>query len=134
MLIELDLSSITPIYTQLRNQIVLGIAKGELQPGESLPTVRQLAQDAGVNTMTVNKAYQQLKAEGYIVADRRRGAQVCPPRRAGTNPVAPPPQMEQRLELLSAEACLNGMGQQDFLALCARAFAGMAPRPRMEAK
>ena len=58
MIIELDMSSSTPIYVQLRNQIVKGIGKGELKTGEKLPTVRQLASDAGVNTMTVNKACQ----------------------------------------------------------------------------
>lgn len=66
MVIELDFASDTPIYVQLRNQIVKGIGKGELKAGEKLPTVRQLASDAGVNTMTVNKTYQILKAEGFI--------------------------------------------------------------------
>ena len=61
MVIELDFASDTPIYVQLRNQIVKGIGKGELKAGEKLPTVRQLASDAGVNTMTVNKTYQILK-------------------------------------------------------------------------
>lgn len=51
MVIELDFASDTPIYVQLRNQIVKGIGKGELKAGEKLPTVRQLAFDAGVNTM-----------------------------------------------------------------------------------
>ena len=76
MVIELDMSSSTPIYVQLRNQIVKGIGKGELKTGEKLPTVRQLASDAGVNTMTVNKAYQILKNEGFIRTDRRLGAFV----------------------------------------------------------
>ena len=49
MIIELNTSSDTPIYVQLRNQIVLGIGRGELKEGEGLPTVRQLAQDAGIN-------------------------------------------------------------------------------------
>ena len=71
MVIELDFASDTPIYVQLRNQIVKGIGKGELKAGEKLPTVRQLASDAGVNTMTVNKTYQILKAEGFIKTDRR---------------------------------------------------------------
>lgn len=70
MVIELDFASDTPIYVQLRNQIVKGIGKGELKAGEKLPTVRQLASDAGVNTMTVNKTYQILKAEGFIKTDR----------------------------------------------------------------
>lgn len=77
MIIELDMSSSTPIYVQLRNQIVKGIGKGELKTGEKLPTVRQLASDAGVNTMTVNKAYQILKNEGFIRTDRRL-ALLCP--------------------------------------------------------
>ena len=55
MILSLDTSSSVPIYVQLRNQIVTGIGKGQLKVGESLPTVRQLARDAGVNTMTVNK-------------------------------------------------------------------------------
>lgn len=76
MIIELDMSISTPIYVQLRNQIVKGIGKGELKTGEKLPTVRQLASDAGVNTMTVNKAYQILKNEGFIRTDRRLGAFV----------------------------------------------------------
>lgn len=42
MIIELDMSSSTPIYVQLRNQIVKGIGKGELKTGEKLPTVRSL--------------------------------------------------------------------------------------------
>lgn len=76
MIIELDMSSSTPIYVQLRNQIVKGIGKGELKTGEKLPTVRQLASDAGVNTMTVNKAYQILKNEGFIQTDG--SALLCP--------------------------------------------------------
>ena len=77
MVIELDMESEVPIYVQLRNQIVKGIGKGELKAQEKLPTVRQLAAEAGVNTMTVNKAYQILKAEGYIKIDRRHGAVVA---------------------------------------------------------
>ena len=71
MILSLDMSSDVPIYVQLRNQIVTGIGKGELKAGESLPSVRQMAQDAGINSMTVNKAYQILKAEGFIEIDRR---------------------------------------------------------------
>ena len=74
MIISLDTSSDVPIYVQLRNQIVTGIGKGELCVGETLPSVRQMAADAGINSMTVNKTYQILKAEGFIEIDRRKGA------------------------------------------------------------
>lgn len=77
MIIELDMSSSTPIYVQLRNQIVKGIGKGELKTGEKLPTVRQLASDAGANTMTVNKAYQILKMRDLSV-QTDGSALLCP--------------------------------------------------------
>ncbi len=71
MLLRIDFSSETPIFQQIRNQIVLGIAEGRLPPGEKLPTIRGLSSEIGINMMTVNKAYQLLKQEGYIIADRR---------------------------------------------------------------
>ncbi len=58
MVLVIDDSSDIPIYQQLRNQIVMGISDGRLKPGEQLPTVRALAEEIGVNAMTVNKAYR----------------------------------------------------------------------------
>lgn len=78
MLLTFDFSSDTPLYIQLRNQIIIGIADGRLISGEKLPTVRALAEESGINTMTVSKAYQLLKQEGYITTDRRSGAAVAP--------------------------------------------------------
>ena len=66
MIIKINTKSETPIYLQLRNEVVKGIGKGEFEIGESLPTVRQMAMELGVNTMTVSKAYQLLKTEGFI--------------------------------------------------------------------
>ena len=76
MIIKISQRSEIPLYLQLRNQIVTGIGKGELKPGESLPTVRQLAADLGINSMTVSKAYQLLKTEGFLETDRRRGSVI----------------------------------------------------------
>ena len=76
MVIGIDEYSDVPIYQQIRDQIVMGISDGRLQAGEQLPTVRALAHDMGINTMTVSKAYQILKAEGYISTDRKNGARV----------------------------------------------------------
>ena len=56
VMIEIDFQSDEAIYIQLRNQIILGIATSSLQEGEALPSVRQLADDIGVNMHTVNKA------------------------------------------------------------------------------
>ena len=115
MIIELDMNSSTPIYVQLRNQIVMGIGRGEFKLGESLPTVRQLAQDIGVNTMTVNKAYQILKTEGYIKIDRRHGAIVSD---NIDMDIVFREKLENELELLLAEAAINGMDKNDFLSMC----------------
>ena len=76
MIIRIDELSDIPIYLQLRNQIVMGISSGELEAGEKLPTVRDLALEMGINTMTVSKAYQLLKTEGYIMTDRKNGARI----------------------------------------------------------
>ena len=76
MVIKIDEYSDIPIYMQIRNQIVMGISSGDLKPGEQLPTVRALALEIGINTMTVSKTYQLLKQEGYIMTDRKNGARV----------------------------------------------------------
>ena len=61
MIIEIDFNSEEAIYVQLCNQIILGIATARLQEGDSLPSVRQLADEIGINMHTVNKAYTVLK-------------------------------------------------------------------------
>ena len=77
MLIEVDFNSDEAIYVQLCNQIIMGIATSVIQEGDSLPSVRQLADTIGLNMHTVNKAYSVLKREGYISLDKRRGAVIA---------------------------------------------------------
>ena len=72
MIIKIDFESEEAIYIQLRNQIIMGIATDRIHEGDSLPSVRQLAENIGINMHTVNKAYTVLKQEGYIKLDRRR--------------------------------------------------------------
>ena len=74
MILKIDFDSEIPIYIQIKNQIIGGIAIGNLEEGEELPSVRGLAEDIGVNMHTVNKAYSILKDEGYLKIDRRKGA------------------------------------------------------------
>lgn len=108
MIIELNFESEVPIYIQIRNQIVKGIASGQIALGYSLPTVRQLANEAGINPMTVNKAYGLLKQQGFIVVDRRHGAKVnaqMPNRKTLS------PEMEGELALFLCEAKLVGLSE-----------------------
>ena len=76
MLIEIDFNSQEALYIQLRNQIVMAIASNRLHDGDSLPSVRNLAETVGVNMHTVNKAYAMLREEGFLKLDRRKGAVV----------------------------------------------------------
>ena len=76
MVIKIDFQSEEALYIQLRNQIILGIATSTLREGDVLPSVRQLAEDIGINMHTVNKAYSVLRQEGFVTIDRRRGAIV----------------------------------------------------------
>ncbi len=77
MIIKIDPSSDEPLYRQLRTQIIIGLATGQLELGEQLPSVRQLADELGMNMMTVSKAYSALKDEGYLITDRRTGTKVA---------------------------------------------------------
>lgn len=105
MIIEIDAHSEEPIYLQLRQQIIIGIAKGELKPNEQLPTVRQIADELGMNAMTVSKGYQQLKEEGYLITDRRKGTLVAP------IPVEKKEEKTAALTLLLAELSLSGTSE-----------------------
>ena len=77
MIIKIDFNSDEALYIQLRNQIIMGIATSQLTVGDSLPSVRHLADNIGINMHTVNKAYSVLRQEGYIKLDRRKGAVVA---------------------------------------------------------
>ncbi|MGN0038005.1 MAG: GntR family transcriptional regulator [Coriobacteriales bacterium] len=78
MLLTVNLASETPIYLQIRQQLVEAIAAEELREGDKLPSVRQLASDLGVNMHTVNKAYAVLRDEGFLLMNKRTGAVVAP--------------------------------------------------------
>lgn len=122
MLLEIDPTSEEAIYLQLKRQIIIGIAKGELAIGEQLPTVRQIADELGVNTMTVSKGYQQLKDAGYLITDRRKGTLVAP------LPVAASLHNDESLTLLLAELSLAGKSETELLAEVQKILANFQQR------
>lgn len=77
MYIEIDFNSDEALYLQLSNQIIMGIATSQYQEGDTLPSVRQLADTIGINMHTVNKAYSVLRQEGFVKVDRRKGAVIA---------------------------------------------------------
>ena len=77
IMLEVDFNSDEALYMQLYHQIIMGIATARFQEGDSLPSVRQMADSIGINMHTVNKAYTILKEEGYVKVDRRKGAVIA---------------------------------------------------------
>ena len=122
MIIKLDMTSNIPIYVQLRNEIVMGIGRGDLKKGEGLPTVIQMAEDIGVNNMTVNKAYSILKNEGYIEIDRRHGAKINPSLDTTREFKE---KLESELELIIAESGLKGIEYKEFMRMCEEIYKNM---------
>ena len=118
MLLKLDFGSDKPIYMQIRDQIVLGIAQGQLAAGEKLPTIRALAEECGINMMTVSKAYQLLRQEGHIATDRRSGAAVLPRQGAA----GPTRETVEGLRLRLGELRLAGMEEEEALDLCRKLY------------
>ncbi|MBE6060430.1 MAG: GntR family transcriptional regulator [Clostridium sulfidigenes] len=111
MILKIDFDSDIPIYVQIKNQVVEGIARGELEEGEELPSVRGLADDIGVNMHTVNKAYSLLKDDGYIKIDRRKGAFVSLSLK-GSNEVFRE-NLNYELEYYMAECFNRGISKED---------------------
>ena len=109
MLIEIDFNSEEAIYIQLRNQIIMGIATSTIHEGDSLPSVRQLADTVGVNMHTVNKAYSVLKQEGFIQLDRRRGAVIA----LDVDKMKALDEMREQLTILLAQGCCKNISREE---------------------
>lgn len=113
MFLEIDFKSDLPIYEQIRRGIIIGLAKGEINPGDKLPSVREMAENIGINLHTVNKAYKLLEADGVIIMDRRFGSLISdsehPMRDFDSE------KMASELDLLIAIARLKGLSEEDFI-------------------
>ena len=124
MVITVDKLSDAPLYLQLRDAVIAGIASGELRPGDALPSVRSLAEDLGINLHTVNKAYATLRDEGYVIMLGRRGAYVAD---APADPTAGMDEaaLEATLAKLATEFKASGGTRGAFLDAAARAAADL---------
>ena len=119
MFIEIDFSSDEAIYQQLCNQIILGIATSRLVDGEVLPSVRQMADEIGINMHTVNKAYTILRQEGFVKVDRRRGAFISVNEENRESALA---MVDKEMRVLLAEARCRGLSRKDILLLVDRIY------------
>ena len=113
MLIKIDFNSEEALYLQLRNQIIMGIATMELREGDSLPSVRQLAEHIGINMHTVNKAYTILKQEGYVKVDSRKGAVIA----VNIDKMQAVAEMKKELRVLLAKGSCKNVSREEVHAL-----------------
>lgn len=120
MLIKIDFNSDTPIYLQLKKQIVEGLAAGEFQEGESLPPVRAMAEDLGINMHTVNKSYNLLKDSGLVSIDRRYGAVINTQGAKLQEDFLE--ETKDEIKALASECYIRGMNKNDFLNLCKEVY------------
>ena len=109
MIIEVDFNSDEAIYIQLCNQIIMGIATSVIHEGDSLPSVRRLADTIGVSMHTVNKAYSVLKREGYISLDKRRGAVIS----LDIDKLEELQVMKRQLQIVLARGCCKNISRQE---------------------
>ncbi|RGK38234.1 GntR family transcriptional regulator [[Ruminococcus] lactaris] len=109
MILEIDFNSDEAIYIQLCNQIIMGIAASMIHEGDSLPSVRQLADTVGVNMHTVNKAYNVLKREGYISLDKRRGAVIA----LDVDKLEQLEEMRRQLRIVLARGCCKNISRRE---------------------
>ena len=107
--IRIDFNSDEAIYIQLRNQIILGIATAQLQEGDTLPSVRQMADCIGINMHTVNKAYSVLRQEGIIAIDRRQGAVI----RIDVDKLYALEELQQELRVILAKAVCQNISRDE---------------------
>ncbi len=111
--VQIDFNSDEAIYMQLRNQIILGVATSRIQVGDMLPSVRQLADDIGINMHTVNKAYTVLRQEGIVKVDRRHGAVIA----IDIDKLKAIEEMKHDLLVVLAKGCLKNVSRDEVHAL-----------------
>ena len=109
MQLYIDFNSDEAFYVQLINQIILGIATDQIRNGDSLPSVRQMADEIGINMHTVNKAYTILRQEGFIKLDRRKGAVIS----VDADRLRVLDQMRRELAVVLARGICNGVSRTD---------------------
>ena len=76
MVLSIDAKSGVPFYRQIIEQVKFAVARGDLKPGDQLPTVRQLAVDISINPNTVIRAYRELEFEGLLDSQQGSGTFV----------------------------------------------------------
>jgi len=100
----LNSQSSVPIYRQIIEQIELKVATGELQVGDSVPSVREIATTLAVNPMTVSKAFSSLETKGILERQRGRPMKIAEGAVALSPSSDPADILKQELDALKRKA------------------------------
>ncbi|MGL4589407.1 MAG: GntR family transcriptional regulator [Mycoplasmatales bacterium] len=120
MLLSIDAASSEPIFSQLCNQIIDAIVRNELVEGESLPSIRNLALDLGVNMHTVNKAYAVLKEEGYVSISNK--GVIIEKKQNYQSEAIDLAELETKLDIVITKAISKGIKQDQVLEIISQIF------------
>ena len=110
----IDTESGIPIYRQIIEQVKFAVARGELEPGDQLPTVRQLAVDLSINPNTVIRAYRELEIEGVLQTQQGSGTFVSS-KRPKVDRLKKQRMLDQILTEMLARASSYGFSLEDLL-------------------
>jgi len=116
MHIHLDPSSELQLYKQLANQLIEFIAKGELKNGDTLPSVRSMASDLGINVSTVSKSYHELEEKGLIELKPKAKALVIGGQKKELEEMEVE-KVENALKPIMAEALARGLEKDQMTSL-----------------
>lgn len=109
MIFRIDFESDEALYLQIRNQIIMGIANDLIHEGESLPSVRQMAEYTGINMHTVNKAYGILRDEGIVIQDGRRGTII----RIDVDKLRAIEELDRNMRIVLAKAICKNVSREE---------------------
>jgi GntR family transcriptional regulator len=121
--VVVDRSSEEPVYVQIARQVRARISSGDLRPGESLPSVRALATDLGVNLNTVARAYRRLEDGGFVAIAGRSGVRVAPPTSAAA---ATRDELRERLRDVLSRLRQAGLAPKELERIASKEIAALA--------
>lgn len=114
MILHIQDGSLLPIYEQVVQQVKEQIAKGILQEGERIPSVRELSAALLINPNTVSKAYQELERQGVLITKRGKGTFIAQTARAPGMEKERMDQLRMELKRLIVEARHLGLSRSQF--------------------
>jgi len=124
LLLDINTSSGTPLYRQIVDQVRRLVSGGQLQPGDELPSVREVARRHAINPMTVSKAYSLMEAEGLVERQRGKPMRICAGAVRDDNRIE---QLDELLERLVLAARQLDIDDATVLEAVSRKLKGLKP-------